>query len=394
MEDPKIIKTIVKGISFLDDRRKIMSHVRIHEKLSLVREPTNVYDSNAIKVIWRDQAIGYIPKEIAENIAPLMDRGEIFNIVVYDIEEFSDKIHITISKNVICKDTLLKLYNDRINRINEAREREYKSKIYKTYSIEKVVVLKLSREISINIDEPIEVLQKVIVGEYDLKKDLREQSESLAIKHFEKLGYYVYGGPNNYIDGNPLSNIFYLLIKKYLPKDKYFDNWCTSFHKIPDNSTELLNAITEPIWIFRNDLTQLLMGGEPDLFILDKRRENWFECEVKKDETIQPNQIIYYVIMSRLFGADKETILRVLHLKNKTENIKSTVKLRQIIEKFVARKTAFKTDRGEQYYNTSIEEEWLKNGKILLNNEFISKLHKIHGIYTINFTFDSNNVVE
>lgn len=41
----------------------------------LVREPQNLYDPNAIRVETQGHYLGYIPKGIAEKIAPLMDNG-------------------------------------------------------------------------------------------------------------------------------------------------------------------------------------------------------------------------------------------------------------------------------------------------------------------------------
>ena len=46
---------------------------------ALIREPDNPYDPNAIQVslfgIW---FMGYVPKEIAKDLAPLMDAGKFF----------------------------------------------------------------------------------------------------------------------------------------------------------------------------------------------------------------------------------------------------------------------------------------------------------------------------
>lgn len=41
---------------------------------TLEREPENEHDANAIKVNVGDQHIGYIPREVAEQFAPLMDK--------------------------------------------------------------------------------------------------------------------------------------------------------------------------------------------------------------------------------------------------------------------------------------------------------------------------------
>lgn len=45
--------------------------------LMLRREPENTHDKNAIKVIWVDIHIGYIPAGTAEKLAPLMDDGKL-----------------------------------------------------------------------------------------------------------------------------------------------------------------------------------------------------------------------------------------------------------------------------------------------------------------------------
>ena len=52
-----------------------------NRRLRLQREPRNEYDKNAIEVIglWgtsKSGKIGYIPRDIAEELAPLMDNGE------------------------------------------------------------------------------------------------------------------------------------------------------------------------------------------------------------------------------------------------------------------------------------------------------------------------------
>lgn len=45
-------------------------------KLSVEREPSNVYDSNAIKVLAEGVFLGYVPKNIAAEVAPMLDAGE------------------------------------------------------------------------------------------------------------------------------------------------------------------------------------------------------------------------------------------------------------------------------------------------------------------------------
>jgi len=48
----------------LDDAAKKMAlGIAIGDPLTLLHEPTNQWDPNAVKVFWREQWIGYLPKE-------------------------------------------------------------------------------------------------------------------------------------------------------------------------------------------------------------------------------------------------------------------------------------------------------------------------------------------
>lgn len=68
-------------------------------KIQLVREPENQYDANAVKVIADDRQIGYIGKEYATIIAPLMDEYEEFSAVVKGIGEYKNRPYCEITIN-------------------------------------------------------------------------------------------------------------------------------------------------------------------------------------------------------------------------------------------------------------------------------------------------------
>ena len=68
-------------------------------KIQLVREPENQYDANAVKVIADDRQIGYIGKEYATIIAPLMDEYEEFSTVVKGIGEYNNRPYCEITIN-------------------------------------------------------------------------------------------------------------------------------------------------------------------------------------------------------------------------------------------------------------------------------------------------------
>jgi hypothetical protein len=72
--------TKLSGVSFGDAQQNIKQFgCKDIGSYALIREPENSYDSNAIRValfdIW---FVGYVPKYIAKELAPLMDEGRTF----------------------------------------------------------------------------------------------------------------------------------------------------------------------------------------------------------------------------------------------------------------------------------------------------------------------------
>lgn len=67
--------------------------------IELVREKDNKYDMNAVKVMADGKQIGYIGKEYAAIIAPLMDELEEFEAVVKGIGEFKNRPYCEITIN-------------------------------------------------------------------------------------------------------------------------------------------------------------------------------------------------------------------------------------------------------------------------------------------------------
>ena len=50
--------------------------------LELRRDPANPHDPNAIKVLAGGEQVGWVPRAVAEEIAPALDAGEPFSAVV------------------------------------------------------------------------------------------------------------------------------------------------------------------------------------------------------------------------------------------------------------------------------------------------------------------------
>jgi len=57
------------------DAKAVWDQMRVGDPLTLVREPANPYDNNAVRVDWNGHQLGYIPRAENEAIARQMDRG-------------------------------------------------------------------------------------------------------------------------------------------------------------------------------------------------------------------------------------------------------------------------------------------------------------------------------
>jgi hypothetical protein len=79
------IFTKVVGSTFTKNGQQIISGLKTNESLTLVREPSNQYDKNAIKILARNEPIGYVNAEAARSLAERMDNGEQFNCVVEQV---------------------------------------------------------------------------------------------------------------------------------------------------------------------------------------------------------------------------------------------------------------------------------------------------------------------
>ena len=95
---PCIVKLV--GVSFGDAQANIKTFGNVHIRwFALVREPDNSHDSNAIRVaLFGDFFMGYIPKETAVRLAPLMDAGRDFDAEYVCVNKHSrhDTIGLTV----------------------------------------------------------------------------------------------------------------------------------------------------------------------------------------------------------------------------------------------------------------------------------------------------------
>lgn len=78
-----IIKTHIAGTTF-NNRQGFICYLNAHATDAYVtvrREPNNPFDPNAVRVLGHVRGgkhvdLGYIPRNLAEELAPIMDKGE------------------------------------------------------------------------------------------------------------------------------------------------------------------------------------------------------------------------------------------------------------------------------------------------------------------------------
>ncbi len=58
-----------------DGASSLIRKLRPGQVITLEREPKNLYNKNAILVMLGNRALGYLPRGLASQIAPLMDKG-------------------------------------------------------------------------------------------------------------------------------------------------------------------------------------------------------------------------------------------------------------------------------------------------------------------------------
>lgn len=72
----QVRQTQIVGNSYRPDTaRTWLAKLAPKQPLQLRREPNNKYDPNAVMVYIFEQHLGYIPRGLAAEIAPLMDKG-------------------------------------------------------------------------------------------------------------------------------------------------------------------------------------------------------------------------------------------------------------------------------------------------------------------------------
>ena len=69
------------------DGKVLWDNMRVGDGLTLVREPQNPHDANAVRVEWKGQPLGYVPRRDNSDVARQMDRGAPVQARIVNLKE-------------------------------------------------------------------------------------------------------------------------------------------------------------------------------------------------------------------------------------------------------------------------------------------------------------------
>ena len=78
----------------------IWESLAVGAQLSLVREPSNAHDPDAVAVFFKNEMLGYVPRAENRAVAQMLDRGERLEASISELrlsEDPWERIHITIT---------------------------------------------------------------------------------------------------------------------------------------------------------------------------------------------------------------------------------------------------------------------------------------------------------
>ena len=69
------------------DGKVLWDNMRVGDPLTLKREPQNPHDANAVRVEWKGQPLGYVPRRDNSDVARQMDRGAPVQARIVNLKE-------------------------------------------------------------------------------------------------------------------------------------------------------------------------------------------------------------------------------------------------------------------------------------------------------------------
>lgn len=67
--------------------KELWPELKVGDALTLVREPDNRHDSNAVRVEWHGRVLGYLPRAENRAVAAEMDRGAVVSGRIARLQE-------------------------------------------------------------------------------------------------------------------------------------------------------------------------------------------------------------------------------------------------------------------------------------------------------------------
>ena len=85
-----LIKVEARGTRY-DGRTELIENIEVGQKVVLVREPDNIYNSNNFGIVTPDgRNVGNLPAELCNVLAPLVDKGIV--IITDSFVSFTDPV--------------------------------------------------------------------------------------------------------------------------------------------------------------------------------------------------------------------------------------------------------------------------------------------------------------
>lgn len=74
-------QTYVAGVKFRPGAVEHMATLDQGAEFALQPEPTNQYDPNAVKILHGDRHVGYVPRDLSEEVSQLVAAGRVERVV-------------------------------------------------------------------------------------------------------------------------------------------------------------------------------------------------------------------------------------------------------------------------------------------------------------------------
>ena len=101
----KNVKLKVVGVTFVNEdgisRQSIIKELKSSDEVTLRREPTNKYDTNAVAVFTKYGQVGYIGKDYSSIIAPMIDAGAQLEAKIGETGFFKNNHYLSIIINEV-----------------------------------------------------------------------------------------------------------------------------------------------------------------------------------------------------------------------------------------------------------------------------------------------------